>query len=77
MDIEGWEIAALRGASTLLGSTRVAVELHPSAWPWSGHSRADLEQLLHDWKLVAHPLAGQADSLGQHGQVVLEPAAPR
>ena len=72
MDIEGWEIAALRGARTLLNSTRVAVELHPSAWEWSGHSRHDLEALLNDWRLKAHPLAGQRDILGQHGQVVLE-----
>ena len=72
MDIEGWEIAALRGARTLLEATRVAVELHPSAWPWSGHSRADLEGLLTEWGLVAVPLAGQVDALGQHGQVVLQ-----
>ena len=39
MDIEGWEIAALRGARTLLETARVVVELHPSAWAWSGHTR--------------------------------------
>jgi len=75
MDIEGWEIAALRGARTLLADTRIAVELHPSAWAWSGHNRADLEQLLDEWRLTPLPLAGQHDVLGQHGQAVLEPAA--
>lgn len=72
MDIEGWEIAALRGARALLADTHVAVELHPSAWSWSGHSRADLEMVLKEWGLVAVPLAGQSDALAQHGQVVLE-----
>jgi len=73
MDIEGWEIAALHSARTLLADTRIAVELHPSAWAWSGHSRADLEQLLDEWRLIPRPLSGQRDVLGQHGQVFLEP----
>jgi FkbM family methyltransferase len=72
MDIEGWEIAALRGARTLLGRTRLALELHPSAWAWSGHSRLDLEQLLDASGLVAVPLIGQSDPLAEHGQVLLE-----
>ena len=46
MDIEGWEIAALEGARSHLGRTRFIVELHPDAWQWSGHTRADLEGLL-------------------------------
>ena len=72
MDIEGWEIAALRGARTLLDTTRVVLELHPSAWAWSGDARSDLEQLLDDAGLVAVPLIGQQDPLNEHGQVVLE-----
>ena len=77
MDIEGWEIAALRGARTLLDETRVAVELHPSAWAWSGHTRADLEMLLRERMLGARPLAGQRDVLDEHGQVVLVPLGAR
>ena len=72
MDIEGWEIAALEGARSLLGRTRFIVELHPDAWQWSGHTRADLEGLLDPAGLEARPLSGQRDPLGEHGQVVLK-----
>ena len=74
MDIEGWEIAALQGARSLLGRTRFIAELHPDAWQWSGHTRADLESLLAAQHLTARPLSGQTDPLGELGQVVLEPA---
>ena len=72
MDIEGWEIAALEGARALLARTRFIVELHPDAWQWSGHTRADLERVLDSAGLEARPLSGQRDPLGEHGQVVLE-----
>ena len=72
MDIEGWEIAALEGARSHLGRTRFIVELHPDAWQWSGHTRADLEGLLDSGGLEARPLSGQRDPLGEHGQVVLQ-----
>jgi FkbM family methyltransferase len=72
MDIEGWEIAALRGAGTLFDTTRFAVELHPSAWAWSGHNRTELERLLDDAGLDIVPLIGQLDPLNEHGQVALE-----
>ena len=71
MDIEGWEIAALRAARHLLRRSRFVVELHPRAWPWSGESRAGLEAVLNEFELEAVPLAGQADPLAEHGQVVL------
>jgi FkbM family methyltransferase len=72
MDIEGWEIAALRGARTLLETARVVVELHPSAWEWSGHTRADLDQFLDEMGLDVAPLIGQLDPMNEHGQVALE-----
>ena len=71
MDIEGWEIAALQGARSLMDSTRFVVELHPDAWKWSGHTRADLEAILDQARLDAEPVSGQSDPLGDHGQVVL------
>ena len=73
MDIEGWEVAALQGARSLLGSACFVVEFHPNAWEWSGHSRADLEALLASAQLTARPVSGQGDPLAEYGQVVLEP----
>ena len=71
MDIEGWEIAALKSARTLLPHCRFVVELHPSAWPWSGHSRTDLEALLQEFGLEAVPLTGQADPYEVDGHVYI------
>jgi FkbM family methyltransferase len=71
MDIEGWEIAALRGARRLLLAANLVVELHPSAWEWSGHCRADLESLIAECELEVLPLAGQSDPLAEHGHVLL------
>ena len=74
IDVEGFEIAVLRGASALLaGPTTVVVELHPDAWTVAGTDRTDIEQLLGDYRLQAVPLSGQADPLAEHGQVALEP----
>ena len=44
-------------------STRFIVELHPDAWKWSGHTRADLEAILDEAGLDASPVSGQADPL--------------
>jgi hypothetical protein len=71
MDIEGWEIQALQGAESLVANTRFVVELHPSAWQWSGQDRRQLEAFLEAHMLEAVPLSGQADPLGDLGQVVL------
>jgi len=73
MDIEGWEIAALQGARSLLATTPFVLELHPNAWQWSGHSRADLDAIIAADRLTVVPLSGQADPLADYGQVVLEP----
>jgi FkbM family methyltransferase len=71
MDVEGWEIAALHGGRSLMDSTRFVVELHPDAWKWSGHTRADLQAILDEAGLDAKPVSGQSDPLGDYGQVVL------
>lgn len=76
MDVEGWEVAALRGGRQLLGATTkqvgIVVELHPSAWPWSGDSRADLEGILTDLSRRPIALGQQKDPLSEHGQVYLQ-----
>lgn len=77
MDIEGWEIAALRGARQILTSgpkIGIVVELHPNAWCWSGDTRADLERLLSDYARIPVGLDGQEDPLDEHGHVYLSPA---
>ena len=76
MDIEGWEVAALRGGRKLLGAAPkqigIVIELHPSAWAWSGDSRADLEGVLVNLRRRAIALSGQKDPLAEHGHVYLE-----
>jgi FkbM family methyltransferase len=76
MDIEGWEIAALQGGRALLATTPFVMELHPNAWQWSGHTRADLEAIIAGEQLTVVPLSGQAHPLDDYGQVVLAPRGP-
>ena len=71
MDVEGWEIAALRGARQVLTHAQVAVEMHPSAWEWSGHTRHDFERLLTDYGLRAVGLNSQADVFEDYGHAHL------
>lgn len=74
MDVEGWEIAALRGARSVLAHAQVALEMHPSAWSWSGHARQDFEHLLDEYGLHAVGLSSQADVLEDYGHAYLAPA---
>ena len=71
MDVEGWEIAALRGARRVLEHAQVAVEMHPSAWSWSGHDRHDFENLLGDYGLHAVGLSSQGDVFEDYGHAHL------
>lgn len=79
LDIEGYEVAALRGARDTIGSgrgrLRLIVEMHPTLWAASGTSRAELESLLAELELRPVPLTGQRDALGEYGIVALEPVA--
>jgi len=75
MDIEGYEVAALRGARrTILaaaGTAGLVVELHPHLWVSAQTSRVQLEALLAELRLTAYGLQGQADPLAEPGVVVL------
>ena len=75
LDIEGFEIEALRGATATISSHRplIVVEMHPNVWSSSNTSRAEAENLLRDLRLRPVSLSGQRDPLGDHGQVYLEP----
>ena len=61
----------MRGATNVLDHAKVALELHPSAWSWSGHSRQDLERVLDENGLKAVGLSNQADVLTDYGHAYL------
>jgi FkbM family methyltransferase len=75
IDIEGFEVAALEGARSLIKSRGmrmgVVVEMHPNVWGSARASRAQLERLLEELGLDPVPLTGQRDALGEHGLVHL------
>jgi len=58
---------------SLLGRVPLVIELHPGAWPWSGHARADLQALVDEHDVGIVPVSGQSDPLAEHGQVVFAP----
>lgn len=75
MDIEGYEIAALRGARELLAhgaaAPGVVLELHPGVWEALGHSSADFDELVGDFGRKVHPLRGDGDPREIHSIVAL------
>lgn len=74
IDIEGYEVAALRGARRTLANSKakMIVEFHPSLWPESGASRYEFIRLLEKLRLCPIPLSGQSDLWRENGQVLLE-----
>jgi FkbM family methyltransferase len=75
VDIEGFEIAALSGATKLIRARgremQIILEMHPDVWESANTTRESALMLLDDLKLDAVPLTGQADALGEHGLVYL------
>jgi FkbM family methyltransferase len=79
IDIEGAELAALRGARGTIaargGALALFVELHPAVWPSLGVTRADIEDELRLQHLVVEPLPGVGDPWAVEGVCVrLRPA---
>jgi FkbM family methyltransferase len=75
IDIEGFELAALRGAARTIerrqGNLGLVVEIHPALWASAGAARSDVERVLSETGLRAIPLNGQHDPLGEYGLVHL------
>jgi FkbM family methyltransferase len=76
IDIEGYEIAALRGARKTIEAGRptmnIVVEMHPAVWAQSEASREEAQRLLAELKLRPVPLTGQSDALTDYGIVHLK-----
>jgi FkbM family methyltransferase len=76
IDIEGYEVAALRGARATIASRNgglgIVVEMHPFLWESAGTSVAEFRSLLGELGLRARGLSGQADIWAENGQVVVE-----
>jgi len=74
IDIEGSELAALRGARRTIAARGHAlalfVELHPSTWPSLGISRADIETELRRQQLTVEALPGITDPWSMEGVCV-------
>jgi FkbM family methyltransferase len=76
IDIEGFELHALRGATRTLTSYRpvVVVEFHPMNWPEIGVEPGQVSALLDALGYRVVCLDGQNDPLTEYGHVALEPA---
>ena len=74
LDIEGFEIEALRGAQATILACRplIVVEMHPNVWSSANTTRITTENLLRELRLRPVALSGQNDPLAEHGQVFLE-----
>ena len=71
IDIEGAELAALRGARRTIAARGPAlalfIELHPAIWPSLGVTRAAIEEELRRQCLVVEPLPGVGDPWALEG----------
>ena len=65
IDVEGWELAVLRGARETIRrrgrALALFVEMHPSAWPLLGTSRESLLDELRVQRLAPESLSGAGD----------------
>lgn len=76
IDIEGFEIAALEGASGVVKARGrdlgIVIEMHPNVWASARTTRERAETVLRELRLRPVALTGQADPLADHGLVYLE-----
>jgi FkbM family methyltransferase len=71
LDVEGAELAALRGARTIIRACRrdlaLFVELHPSLWPCAGVTRQEFEDELAELRLRLEAPATDVDPWSLEG----------
>jgi FkbM family methyltransferase len=74
IDIEGYELHALRGAARTVRRCHPAIllEMHPFNWPEIGVTHADAAELFATLGYKAAPLYGDRDPLMSYGHIVLE-----
>lgn len=74
IDVEGWELAALRGARETIGRRRdslaLFVEMHPSVWPLIGVSKDQVLAELDAQLLQIAPLTAGQDPWSVEGECV-------
>jgi len=75
IDIEGYEIHALRGAREILAqhSPIVVVELHPLNWPEIGVNAEELAELLSEINYQAKTFEESPDPMSPNGHAILMP----
>jgi len=75
IDIEGYELHALRGAREILAqhSPMVVVELHPSNWPEIGVNAGEFTELLGEMNYQAQALEENPDPMSPNAHAVLMP----
>jgi FkbM family methyltransferase len=79
IDIEGFELHALKGARLILrdcGPT-VVMEMHPMNWSEVGISSGDMGAFLAEAGYRLRALGSQTEPLSEYGHVVLQPVEAR
>ena len=78
VDIEGYELHALRGAREVIARHRPAwiIETHPPQWTQIGVSSDEIAEFIASLPYALTPLEAQRDWRREFGHILLEPLEP-